>query len=73
MACANPLFQAHAGAVTFKGRPLSEMRAIVWRHRLVVIALHLKAKPMTAERAWGLANQLRAALSDARDQRRLTA
>lgn len=66
-------FTAQSGQVHFEGRPIPEYRAIVVRQHLVSLALHRDAEPSKADAAWAIANQLRAALSDARDQRRLVA
>lgn len=63
-------FQAVNGQVTFEGRAIPEFRAIVVRQHLVSLALHRDAEPSKADAAWAIANQLRAALSDARDQRK---
>jgi hypothetical protein len=65
----SPLFTAQDGRVVFDGRPVPEYRAIVVRQHLVSLALHRDAPTSQADAAWAIANQLRAALSDAREQR----
>lgn len=64
------IFTAQSGRVFFEGRPIPGYRAIVVRQHLVSLALHRDAEPSKADAAWAIANQLRAALTDARDQRR---
>lgn len=65
------LFSAMHGAVFFDGKPLTEMRAIAVRQHLVTRALSLSVPESVADALWAVRDQLVAALTASRDQRRV--
>ena len=66
-------FQAHNGSILFEGRSIPGMRAVLVRQHLVSISLDRSTDQSRAEKAWALANQLRAAITDADKQRKVAA
>lgn len=67
------IFTASNGVIHFEGRPVSEYRAIAVRQHLVTRALDRSVSEATADAFWAVRNQLVAALTASRDQRRKSA
>jgi hypothetical protein len=65
------VFTAMHGAVFFEGRPVSEYRAIAVRQHLVARALDHSVSETVANAFWSIRDQLVAALTASRDQRRI--
>lgn len=64
------LFTARDGQVVFEGRPVPEIRAIAVRQHLVTRALDHSVPETVANAFWSIRDQLVAALTASRDQRR---